>query len=91
MTITTTGIILLYSLTRIDNPDWTQGPEISERIFESHAECAEFVNQVGDDGTNTPVVKEDYTFKFLSSDGIIFHGGCYGSDDIKKLMEEQQI
>jgi hypothetical protein len=46
--------------------------EISDRIFYSKQECVEFVNQVA----QMDVVKDDYTFKFVASDGMLFKGEC---------------
>jgi len=46
--------------------------DISERIFVSYEECAEFVNTIADND----VVNSDYGFKFVASDGILFEGQC---------------
>ena len=49
------------------------GPEeISDRIFYSKQECAEFVNTIA----QMNVVKDDYTFKFVANDGMLFRGQC---------------
>ena len=46
--------------------------ELSDRIFLSYTECKDFVNDVA----NTEVVKDDYKFKFVASDGMLFEGQC---------------
>lgn len=51
--------------------------EISDRIFESHEECAEFVNMLAQDD----VVNSDYGFRFLSNDGMLFDGQCISQED----------
>lgn len=49
------------------------GPEkISDRVFNSKEECVEFVNTVA----QMEVVKDDYSFKFVASDGMLFKGEC---------------
>lgn len=55
--------------------------DISERIFTSYEECEEFVNAVADDGTGTDVVNSDYSFRFLSIDGLMFEGQCIEMND----------
>nr|BDD43653.1 hypothetical protein 8 [Paracoccaceae bacterium] len=52
-------------------------PDISDRIFTSFEECAEFVNMVADDD----IVNSDYGFKFLASDGAVFEGQCIELED----------
>lgn len=58
--------------------------EISDRIFKSHEECAEFVDTLA----QKDVVNSDYGFEFLSSDGLLFSGQCIGREDyaIKKVI-----
>lgn len=51
-------------------------PAVSDRIFTSYEECADFVN-----GLVGEVVQEDYTFDFLSSDGQKFTGVCVDKRD----------
>lgn len=46
--------------------------DISDRIFTSYEECSNFVNTVA----QMDVVKEDYTFKFVASDGVLIKGQC---------------
>lgn len=46
--------------------------EISDRVFTSYEECAEFVNEVA----QMDVVNSDYGFKFVASDGQLFEGQC---------------
>jgi len=54
------------------------GPEeISDRIFESHEECAEFVNMLA----QQDVVNSDYGFRFVSFDGVSFDGQCIDKKD----------
>lgn len=72
------GIVLLYVMSHPADPAWTNaGIEISERVFETKEECAEFVNILGDDGTNSQTVNENFEFQFASNDGYVFTGGCY--------------
>ena len=64
-------ILLVYMIATIQNPGISEGPNVSDRIFESQAECKTFVNILaGND------VFKDNRFKFVASDGIIFYGGC---------------
>ena len=51
--------------------------EISDRIFESHGECAEFVNMLAQED----VVNSDYGFRFISTDGVLFDGQCIEKKD----------
>ena len=46
--------------------------DISDRIFTSKNECKEFVNSLAE----MDVFKEDDTFKFIASDGMLFKGEC---------------
>lgn len=46
--------------------------DISDRIFTSYNECAEFVNEVA----QHDVVDSDYKFKFIAADGLMFEGQC---------------
>jgi hypothetical protein len=49
------------------------GPqEISDKIFYSYEECAEFVNTIA----GMDVVNTDYGFRFIASDGMLFDGQC---------------
>lgn len=52
-------------------------PDISDRIFTTYDECAEFVNTLANDD----VVNSDYGFRFLASDGVIFEGQCIDMKD----------
>lgn len=63
--------------------------EISDRIFTSKEECSEFVNTVA----QSPVIKEDGSFKFISSDGMLFTGKCINKKeyDPEKGIEEGQL
>lgn len=58
-------------------------PEVSDRVFASFEECAEFVNEVADGD----VVNSDYAFRFLSSDQLLFQGQCMDSEDYWKDKE----
>ena len=46
--------------------------DISDRIFTSKTECAEFVNTLA----QMEVVGNDGKFKFIVNDGTIFKGQC---------------
>ena len=46
--------------------------DISDRIFTSKTECAEFVNTLAQMG----VVDEIGKFKFIANDGAMFKGQC---------------
>ena len=63
-------VLLIFSL----NGDRDQ---ISDRIFQSYDECAEFVNMVAQDN----VINSDYGFRFVSNDGDVFEGQCIGRSD----------
>ena len=51
--------------------------EVSDRVFVSYEECAEFVNTLAEQ----QVVNSDHGFKFLASDGVVFEGQCIDSKD----------
>lgn len=54
------------------------GPDnISDRVFYSYEECAEFVNILA----GQPVVNSDYGFSFYGSDGVLIQGQCIGMKD----------
>jgi len=82
-------IALVFFTFWINNPNATTGPEISENLFATHEECAEFVNAVAEDGTNTNVVDENFEFKFASVDGLVFYGGCYSAEEYEKKFLQQ--
>jgi hypothetical protein len=64
-------ILLVYMMVHMNNPSSSVGPQVSNRIFSSTEECEDFVNTLaGADAL------KDNRFKFVSEDGIIFHGGC---------------
>lgn len=52
-------------------------PDISDTVFTSYEDCAEFVNTIA----NEKVVNSDYGFKFFASDGILFEGQCIEMKD----------
>lgn len=83
------GVALVFFTFWLHQPDMGTGPEISENLFATHKECAEFVNAVADDGTNTNVVDENFEFKFASVDGLIFYGGCYTAEEYEKKFLQQ--
>ena len=54
--------------------------DISDRIFNSYDECAEFVNTLA----RKDVVNSDYGFNFLATDGVSFTGQCISMNDWAK-------
>ena len=91
MTLTSAGIALVFTVTNMTAPGVTEGPKVSDTLFESREACAEFVNRIADDGINTVVVDKNWEFEFASIDGVLFRGGCYSAEDLQKKMQEQQI
>jgi len=83
------SIALVFFTFWLHNPNARTGPEISETLFATHKECAEFVNSIADDGTNTSVVDENFEFKFSSVDGLVFFGGCYSAEEYEKKFLQQ--
>ena len=83
------SIALVFFTFWINNPNAQTGPEISENLFATHEACAEFVNAVADDGTNTNVVDDKFEFKFASADGLVFYGGCYTAEEYAKKFLQQ--
>ena len=69
-------VLLVFSINGAPN-------EISDRIFESYEECAQFVNEVAQ-GT---VVDSDFSFQFLSVDQLLFEGQCISVEDYWKGKE----
>lgn len=69
----TVGILLVFFTINVNGPPKPTGPTVSERIFDSQEQCAEFVNTIAKNN----VVDDDYQFQFASMDGLIFKGGCY--------------
>jgi len=82
-------IALVFFTFWINNPNAQTGPEISEKLYATHEECAEFVNAIADDGTNTTVVDENFEFEFASADGLVFYGGCYTAEEYEKKFLQQ--
>ena len=74
------GVVLIFYTMMVTGPANPQGPEISDRLFKSKQECAEFVNTVAQNN----VVDEDYKFIFASIDGLVFKGGCYTPEEFEK-------
>ena len=73
-------IALVFYTAMVNGPFNPQGPQISDRLFETKDECAEFVNTIA----QSDVVDENYEFKFASMDGLMFVGGCYTPEEFKK-------
>jgi hypothetical protein len=71
------GIALVFFTMWINGPANPQGPEISDRLFKSKQECAEFVNTIA----QGDVVNDNYEFTFASMDGLVFKGGCYSPEE----------
>lgn len=83
------SIALVFFTFWLHQPDIRTGPQISETLFESHQACADFVNKVADDGSNTNVVDNNFEFKFASVDGLVVFGGCYSAEEYeKKFLKE---
>lgn len=77
-------IFLVYMVSHINDPTRMFGPEVSDRMFESKEECANFVNTIARDD----VVIDD-KFKFSASDGVIFTGGCMSEFEFELYKEIQ--
>jgi hypothetical protein len=73
-------IALVFFTLWVNSPGQTTGPEVSNRLFDSKQECAEFVNTIA----QGDVVDENYEFKFASMDGLMFVGGCYTPEEFKE-------
>ena len=84
--MTATGIALVFTVTNLVAPGVTEGPNVSDKLFASREACAEFVNRLADDGTNSVVVDQNYEFEFATIDGVIFRGGCYSAQDLKRKI-----
>jgi len=91
MTLASAGIALVFTVTNMTAPGVTEGPKVSEKLYESYEACAEFVNTVSDDGTNSAVIDENWEFEFATIDGVIFRGGCYSAEDLEKKMGRETI
>ena len=89
MTLASAGVALIFTVSNINSPDVTQGPTVSDKLFESHKACEQFVNAVADDGTGIDVVDDNHEFEFASKDGMIFRGGCYTAEQFRnKILKE---
>jgi len=79
-----TTIVLVFQLLYMD---WTPASEvtISQRAFNSKEECAEFINGLVADGTDTVWVDDNYAFDFVTPDNIRFVGGCYTPQEYMRL------
>lgn len=80
------SIALVFFTFWLHDPNVRTGPEFSETLYSTHRECAEFVNRIADDGTNTEVVDENFEFKFASQDGLVFFGGCYTAEEYEQKL-----
>ena len=91
MTLASAGIILIFTVTNIYDPAISEGPTVSETLFESHEACERFVNAVADDGTGIDVVDENWQFEFASIDGMVFRGGCYNEEQLRRKIEGDSV
>lgn len=83
------AIALVFFTFWLNDPSIRTGPQTSDTFFENHQACAEFVNKVADNGSNTNVVDENFEFKFVSIDGLVVFGGCYSAEEyLKKFNNE---
>jgi len=76
-------IMLVFVMSTMTIPIQSQGPAISERVFTSKQECADFVNMLA----NQEVVGEHgepNMFDFVSEDGFRFTGGCFTTEEYMK-------
>lgn len=71
------AVTLIFFTMWINGPANPQGPQISDRLFDSKQECAEFVNTIA----QGEVVDDNYEFIFASMDGLVFKGGCYSPEE----------
>ena len=78
------NIALVFFTFWLHQPDIRTGPQLSDTFFESREACAEFVNKVANDGSNTNVVDSNFEFKFASADGLVVFGGCYSAEEYEK-------
>lgn len=91
MTLASAGVALIFTITNINNSEVTQGPKVSDKLFESHQACEQFVNAVADDGTGVDVVDNNYEFEFASKDGMIFRGGCYTAEQFRNKILKDSV
>lgn len=80
-----TAIALVFYTLNINGPATTTGPVVSDRLFDSYQECAEFVNTIA----QQDVVDENFEFEFASMDGILFKGGCYNEEQFGEVFATQ--
>lgn len=80
-----TDLIVLIWLTMNAQTSEIIGPEMSERYFETHAECALFMNTIA----RKPIVDENYEFRFATPQGIFFMGGCYNAEEYLKIFRKE--
>ena len=78
------SVALVFFTFWLHDPSARTGPEFSETLYQTHEECAEFVNTIADDGTDTDVVDENFEFRFSSADGLVFFGGCYTAKEYEE-------
>lgn len=75
-------IVLVWLVLNIQTNE-VKGPEMSERYFETHQECALFMNEVA----GKSIVDENYEFRFATPQGIFFMGGCYNAEEYLKIFK----
>lgn len=75
-------IVLVFAILNAQTGE-VVGPEISKRYFETHQECALFMNEVA----RKPIVDESYEFRFVTPQGLFFMGGCYNAEEYLKIFK----
>lgn len=78
-------VILVWFTMNIMDPTKIYGPDISERTFQNHEECALFVNMIA----KKPIVNDKYEFAFGTPDGTLFRGGCYNAEEYEKIFRNK--
>lgn len=75
-------IVLMWAILNAQTGE-VQGPEMSERYFKTHQECALFMDTIA----GKPIVDENYEFRFATPQGIFFMGGCYNAEEYLKIFK----
>ena len=78
-------VVLIWFTMNIMDPTKIYGPDISERTFQNHDECALFVNIIA----KQPIVNDKYEFAFGTPDGTLFRGGCYNAEEYEKIFRKR--
>lgn len=78
-------ILLVFFATNLNAPGQSLGPNVSEKIFQSKQSCSEFVNAVAEND----VVDENYKFKFVAKDNILFIGGCLTEKETEQYLKNK--